>query len=490
VSQSSFVHLEGGTRVFDDLIKRGGDIIWVDPRETESAKRWGTHLAINPEGDIWLILALLRLLTPSRVEDNSFVEGLSSLVEAAHQVTLEDASARSGISLDEIKGLAEKIKKSPATAFHMSVGVNHSEFATLSYVALQALSYVTGNFDAKGGSVFHPLALGLADLFRIAHVGTDKTQSRVGNFTSVLDSLPGGILADEILTPGRDQIKALIVIAGDPVVSIPGEARLRESFQSLECIISLDLFENQTGKLAHLILPTTSWLERWDLATTTATFQAGPLLQIARPVMSAPEEAHDELWIFAKLLEGIGSYNPLRWLGQLPISKLLPSFGYGLTVPRPKPGHYLGRGPRTPGHKVRFWSASIQHEFERLSQSKPSEGDLMLVGRRRKLGHNAWLHHGNRDGDPERYAWMHPDDLTRYALEDGAVITLSTPGASITLPVRSRAEIRRGTVVVPHGIPGASVNALIPSGPLMIEALSGQHKMTNISVEISKGGQV
>jgi anaerobic selenocysteine-containing dehydrogenase len=490
VSQTSFVHLEGGTRVFDDLITRGGDIVWVDPRETESAKRWGTHLAINPDGDIWLILALLQLLTPNKAHDNSFVEGLSAFVDAAHQLSLEDAVSRSGISLESIKALAEKIQRSPATAFHMSVGVNHSEFATLSYVGLQALAYVTGNFDAKGGSVFHPLALGLADLFRLAHIGTDKTQSRVGNFNSVLDSLPAGIMADEILTPGRDQIKALLVIAGDPLLSIPGEGRLREAFQSLECVISLDLFENETAKLAHLILPTTSWLERWDVATTTATFQAGPLLQTARPVMLPPGEARDELWIFAKLLEVIGSYHPLRWLGQLPLSRLLPSFGYGVKVPQPKPGSYLGRGPRTPDRKVRFWSASIHREFERLSQSRPPFEGLVLLGRRRKLGHNGWLHHGNRDGDPERYAWMHPADIERYALADGALITISTPAASISLPVRSRAEIKQGTVVVPHGIPGASINALIPSGPLMIEALSGQHKMTNISVQIKKGGQI
>jgi anaerobic selenocysteine-containing dehydrogenase len=484
VSQSSFLHLEGGTRVFDDLIARGGDVLWVDPRQTESARRWGSHLAIRPNTDIWLILALLQLVTPTGVPDNTHCDGIESFVRAAHQISLDEASARTGISIDAIRSLAEKIQSSGSVALHMSVGVNQSEFATLSYLALQALSYVTANLDQEGGNLFHPVSLVLDSLFKLGRIGTDKVTSRIGSFQSVLDSLPAGIMADEMLTPGDGQIKAMFVIAGDPVLSVPGEKRLREAFSSLECLVSIDMFENETAKYADLILPTTSWLERWDVATTTAPFQHGALLQSARPVMRPPGEAREELWIFSQLLTAIQSYNPLRWLGRLPLSSILPSFGYGFPSLTPRANSYLGRGPRTPGHKLRFWSSQIEQEFTRLSQSSAPTNEMVLLGRRRKLGHNAWLHHGNRDGDTERVAWMNPEDLVLHSLTDGAVVTLSIKEASISLPVKGKAEVLRGTVVVPHGIADANLNAIIPSGPAMIEVISGQHKMTSIPVQI------
>lgn len=483
VSQCSFVHLEGGAKIFDEMERRGAKLVWVDPRKSESAMRWGRHLPITPGADVWLILALLSLASEGYRQD-PYTEGLKELLSFAHRISLEEASSRCGISVEEIQRLSQEIKEAPSTAFHLSVGVNQGPFGTLAYVALQALSYVTGNFDRAGGSLFHPLALWLADLFRLAKIGTDPKQSRVGGFPSVLDALPGGVLADEILTPGRDQIKAMIVVAGDPLVSMPGEAKLREAFGSLELLVSLDLFENQTGRMSHFVLPTTSWLERWDVATTTVTFQQAPLIQWASPVMAPPNEARDELWIFASLLEGLGSLHPVRWLGKLPWARMLPAFGYGLRAPSPKPGRYLGRGPRTPNKKVRFWSEALRRETERLLQSKTNEGGFVLVGRRRRLGHNSWLHHGARDGDAEGYAWLHPEDMQALSLQAGASLELRSAAGVLSLPAQPKEGVARGTIVVPHGVPGLNINALIPSGEEQIEPISGQHVMTGIPIEV------
>lgn len=151
VSQSSFIHLEGGSRVFDDLVQRGGQIVWIDPRRTESARRWGEHLAIRPGTDIFLLLALLNALRDLERHSPSTVTGLDQLLELAADYLIPRAATLTGLDAGQIEELAELIRTTPRTTFHMSVGVNQGPFGTLCYVLLQALAYLSNNFDRPGG---------------------------------------------------------------------------------------------------------------------------------------------------------------------------------------------------------------------------------------------------------------------------------------------------------------------------------------------------
>src|SRR5262249_40687674 len=146
VSQSSFIHLEGGSRVFDRMVERGAQIIWIDPRRSESAARWGEHLAIRPGTDVYLLLALLGLFR-DRFGADERAQGLDMLLAHAAPFTPERVSRVTGIEAATIRALADRIAASPSTAFHMSVGVNQTGFGTLAYVVLQALAHLTGNFD-------------------------------------------------------------------------------------------------------------------------------------------------------------------------------------------------------------------------------------------------------------------------------------------------------------------------------------------------------
>ncbi len=489
VSQASFVHLEGGSLVFDELAKRGGDVVWIDPRRTESAARWGRHLPIRAGTDAWLILALLRELAqsaPARRLLDRRVTGLDELLDAATDVTVERAASRTGIPADDIRALAERIRAAGSVAFHMSVGANQSGFGTLSYAALQALAFVTGNLDAKGGSLFHPASLLLGRAYRAAGLDRER-MSRIGRFPSVLGTLPGGILADEILTAGPEQIRAMIVIAGNPVTSIPGGERLTQAFKQLEYLVSIDHFENATGRLADVLLPSATWLERWDFATTTVPFQTTPLVQVAGAVMEPPGEVRNDAVILSDLAQALGLATKRSWPARMSSSRLLPKPRYGMRGLKPRPGRYLGRGPLTPQRRVRFWDPSFTDDLERLEQASAElqDGEFVLICRRRRLGHNSWLHGGTPDGDPERVAWLGAADLEALGLPDGGSVTIETSAGRLTIEAHAEAGLAPRTVVVPHGIPGANVNALIPSGPDAIEWLSGQHVMTGITARVT-----
>ncbi len=492
VSQSSFVHLEGGSaQAFGGIVRRGGDIVWVDPRRTESAKRWGRHLPIAPGTDVWLLLGLLKLVTdPDRGDGRRMdgprdrVEGFAELVKAASRVDLDEVAARTRIDRPAIESLARDLSNARRAALHMSVGVNMGGFGTLSYVLLQALSYATGNLDREGGSLFAAAADPIAWIARRAGL-TAEAYSRVGNFRSTVRSLPAGLLADEILTDGPERIRSLLVVGGDPLRSVPGGARLQHALQSLEHLACVDMFESRTATHAHAFLPATSWLERWDIGLPSIPFQRSDLMQISGPVIPPRGEARHDAQIIAELARGMKLPGLVWRVLASDLGRWLPQPRYGIRGLRPRPGRYLRK------HRVRFWSSEIATEVDRVrAEDQPPAGALRLIGRRRRLGHNSWMHGGVRDGSPEAFAWMHPDDLHERGLAEGETLRLQTEAGDVQLPVRASTDVMRGTVVVPHGLHGSSINDIVPSGAAHIERISGQHVMTGIDVRVEAVARV
>jgi formate dehydrogenase len=478
VSQSSFVHLEGGSaRVFDGILARGGSIVWVDPRRSESAARWGEHLPIVPGTDAWLLLGLLQLLghrAPARAE----VTGLHELLDAARSIDLQEIAARTGIDTPAIERLARRIADAESTALHMSVGVNQGGHGTLAYVCLQALAFVTGNFDREGGLLWSPLGDRLAQLFRLT--GLDRgAPSRVGGLHPTLAALPGGILADEILTPGADRIRALVVIAGDPVRSIPGADRLREAMPRLSFVAGIDMFRNATTEHADVMLPAASWLERWDVAVPSLPFTASGLVQIAGPLERPYGDTRTDARILSELALALRLPGRARWrIGALDLDRRLPAPRHGIRGPRPKPGRFLA------GHRVRFWNADVHAAVERLRASPPPGDGFRLIGRRRRLGHNSWLHGGVRDGNPEPVAWMRAEDMRELGVDDGNTIEIEGPAGSLRIVVRAHEGLAARTIVVPHGLPELNVNALIPAGREHVEPCSGMLTLTGVPARV------
>ncbi len=479
VSQSSFVHLEGGSaRVFDGILQRGGSIVWIDPRRSESAARWGEHLPIVPGTDAWLLLGLLRLLG-DRAPQHEHVEGLPALLRAAASIDLREVASRTGIGVDAIETLARRIAASKSTAFHMSVGVNQGGHGTLAYVCLQALAWVTGNFDREGGLLWSPLGDQLARVFRLTGLHRGAS-SRVGGFGPTLAALPGGILADEILTPGDDRIRALLVVAGDPVRSIPGAPRLQRALARLDFLVGIDMFRNATTEHADVMLPAASWLERWDLAVPSLPFTPSGLVQIAGPVAPPFEQSRTDARILADLALALDLPGRARWrLARLDLDRFLPAPRFGLRGPKPRPGRFLAK------HRVRFWSDEVRTMIDRLRASPPLRDGFCLIGRRRRLGHNSWLHGGVRDGNPEPVAWMRAEDMRELGIEDGCEVEIEGPAGTLRIVARAHEGLAPRTIVVPHGIPELNVNAIIPAGAEHVEPESGMLTLTGVPARVT-----
>jgi len=515
VSNGSFVHLEGGATAFDRYQRRGGQVLWIDPHQNESARRWGEHLAIVPGTDIFLLLALLYQLRDLYKTDRR-VSGLTNMLNLAEAYPPEVAAPLTGIDSTTIKELSKRIRQSEATTFHMSVGVNMGAFGTLAYVALQALAYLTGNLDARGGLLFHRNGERLSRLLRKWGVGTHPQASRIAGVTGVFDELPGGILADEITTPGEERIRAMIVTAGNPVHSIPGVERLKQAFASLDFLVQIDCFANETTAYADLVLPAPDWLSRWDVALPSSFLQKGPILQVAGPVQTPLSEVRNERTIFADMslvLERplFGNRALARLWGHWPLERLLHGFlsslfwpwrllhggVQALPMPRLKVGSYL------PGRKepLRFWHAKLEGEPQRLAAfaqelkqetrtSREGERALTLIGRRRKACHNSWLHGARRHQTKRPVAWMDTQDLLQLGLPKGGPIQIVSATGSVNIDVIGRKEVMAGTIVVPHGLAEANINVLFPSGLDHIDPVSGNHRMTALPVLVNARSSV
>lgn len=478
VSQSSFVHMEGGSaRTFAGILARGGEVVWVDPRRTESAARWGEHLPIRPGTDAWLLLGLLSRCA-AHAPAPARVDGWPELRAAVAGVDLDEVAARTGIARARIERLAAQLRAAPSAALHMSVGVNMGGFGTLAYVLLQALAWATGNYDRRGGLLVGALARPVDWVYRWS--GIDRGhESRIGGFRSILGMLPGGVLADEILEPGPERIRALLVLAGDPLRSIPGAARMEQALRSLDLLACVDVFESATARHAHALLPAATWLERWDVALSSVPFLHGPRLPVSGPVMPPPGEARSDLRIVGDLAVALG-LGGLRWrLAGLPLERWLPRPPLGLRVPQVRPGRWLSR------NRLRLWDARVAAELERLRAQPATEPEAFtLVGRRRRLGHNGWLHGGQRSGEPEAEAWLSPPDAAALGVRDGQAIEIRSEVGTLRIPVRAVEGLAPRTVVVPHGLAELNVNALIPAGVDRIERVSGQLTMTGIPARV------
>src|SRR3954468_8231398 len=295
------------------IVARGGRVVVVDPRRSETARAF-EHVPIRPDTDAWLLLSLLHVVG----RDSPLGPTLASF-------SPEATAARTGVAATDCRALARDLAAAPSAAVYGRTGSCLGRFGTLVAFLLDALAAVTGNLDRPGGNVFARPAVDIervARPFGLASYG--RRHSRVGGFPDVLGQMPAGVMADEIETPGRGQLRALIVSAGNPLVSVPDPKRLRAAFGKLDLLVSIDLFVNETGRHADFVLPATTWLEREDVPVAFLPFFIRPFVQWTDAVVDPAGEARQEWQVVEALARELGivpaSVPPIRWLRRLGLS--------------------------------------------------------------------------------------------------------------------------------------------------------------------------
>ncbi len=299
---------------------RGGRIVVIDPRRTETAQAADEHLAIRPGGDVYLLLGLLHTVFEEGLERlgrlEAHVEGLDALRAAVADFPPERGAAHCGIPAETQRRLAREFATTPKAVLYGRFGTCTQRFGSLNSWLIDALNIVTGHFDTEGGLMFPKAAAFAANTLgrpgQGKGVATGRRHSRVGKAPEVMGEFPISCLAEEIETPGDGQVHALITVACNPVLSSPNGARLARALDGLDFMLSLDPYINETSRHADLILPPPSPLEDWhyDMVFAQLSWRnharwSGPVLPVDADAPDAPRAEWQTLLRLAAIASGL-----------------------------------------------------------------------------------------------------------------------------------------------------------------------------------------
>ncbi len=552
VSKWSFLQVPNPTQHLREIVARGGNVWVIDPRRTETAKAAGEHVFIRPNTDVFFYLSFLaeviRLaeageakLDRERIAEH--MKGFEELKKLALAWPAERTAPVTRIPAETLTRMVRDYLAADGAAMYSSTGVNMGQNGSLCYWIQEAINAISGNLDRHGGTLVGEGVIDFPKFGKKSGTLMRDDKSRVGGLPSVNDAFPGGVLADEILTPGRDQVRALFVTGGNPLITMPNAERLREAFKNLELLVTVDIYKNETGSLAHYLLPATSPFERPDLPfifPLMLGLQSKPYLQATRALIEPDGEQRDEATIYLDLCKASGidlfgskiaqvSLEAMRGASEhftgrvgLPQEMLLStllrltkqgSFSallehqHGRLRDDHEPSAFLGKRVLTDDAKVDLAppglmseaKRKLEHDFQKESADRKR---LKLITKRAITTHNSWTHNipDFVDRDPTNYLYMHPEDAEKAGLSDGDIADISTAVATVRIPIRVLKDLMPGTVALPHGwghqhatglsvaskTSGVNVNLLAADGPDRIEAISGMAHLTGFVVDVRK----
>lgn len=547
VSKWSFLQVPNPGLHLKEMERRGCRIYFVDPRKTESAKVAGQHVYIRPGTDVFFYLSFLHELIHSggidRTKVECYMKGYAELAALAEQWPPERTAAVTQIDPATLRGMVADYRLADGAALYCSTGVNMGGNGLLAFWIQECINAVSGNLDRRGGML---VSRGVIDFPKFGSkrgLLMRKDRSRMGNLHSVNDAFPGAVLADEILTPGPGQIKALFVTGGNPLITMANSNRLREAFSQLELLVTLDILPTETASIGHYMLPCTSPMERPDLPfifPLMLGLQAKPYLQATRAIVKPDGEQRDEATIYLDLARasGVNLFGsavaqrffqtakwwfslrksksaqpalPQEWLlnlllkitGQPGFRRLLRS-PHGVLRPAHKAHSFLGKRVYTPDGKLNLAPEPMLQQSQRLELDFETElatqHQFRLITKRAVTTHNSWTHNFEEFVAGERYTnylYMHPADAERLGLRDKDLVDVSSATATVRLPLKLLADLMPGAVALPHGwghqaslqkvaaaTHGVNVNILAADGPEGAETLSGMARLTAIPVQV------
>jgi anaerobic selenocysteine-containing dehydrogenase len=291
-----------------DVRSRGGKVVVVDPRRTETAAKADRHVFIRPGGDVFMLAAMLQVIFAERRVAlgrlEAFTQGLDELERAVSPFTPELVAEITGVRPDELRALAREFASARRAVCYGRFGSNVQEFGGLTAWLINALNVVTGNLDREGGAMFTQPAIDLVGMAGASGIvrGLSAKRTRVSGLPIFAGEKPVSALAEEMLTDGEGKIRALFTHAGNPVLSTPNGKRLDEALASLELMVSIDLYVNETTRHAHVILPPTGPLEHGHFDVLLNSWAVRNVVKYSPPLFSAPEGTLHDWQIFLELI--------------------------------------------------------------------------------------------------------------------------------------------------------------------------------------------
>ena len=499
------------------LRARGGKIVVVDPRRTETAAVADEHHFIRPGADVFFLLGIAHALFDEKLVRlgrlDAHVAGLEQLEAALLAYPPEDMAQRCGIEAGTMRELARTLAATPRAAVYGRIGTCTQQYGTLCSWLIDVINVLSGHLDEEGGAMFPKAAAFAANTRGTPGKGrgivSGRYHSRVSGMPEMLGEIPLTCLAEEIDTPGAGQIKALIAIAGNPVLSAPNGARLAAALDQLEFMVSMDIYLNETSRHADVILPGSSPLEEAHYDVTFTQFSHHNHARYSAPVLprtlGQPEEWESMLRI-AAIAKGLGAQADIAALDdallEQEVQKLagpaaaavlaalaplkgperllelalrsgpygdqfgdqLGANAAGLTLARLKAapsgidlgpmGQRMPEALRTASGKIELAPPMLLGDLARvLADLAAPVPDLVIIGRRQLRSNNSWMHNLPvlAKGAYRCTALVHPQDAARLGLMHGNRAQISNGARSIEVLVEVSDDMMPGVVSLPHG---------------------------------------
>ncbi|KZX78824.1 dehydrogenase [Oleiphilus sp. HI0009] len=465
--------------------ERQGKVVVFDPRRSETADVADEHYFVRPSSDVYVLLAMLRYVLENKDTPTDLgveVLGTEQLYDMLASFSIEKAAQQSGISADELKHVFDAFLNADKAVIYGRMGVSTQRYGTICQWAIHLINLYSGNLDKQGGAMFPSSAVGYVKPGEPGRGHYAKYHSRVSGLPEFGGELPSTVLAEEILTEGEGQYKALFTMAGNPVLSAPNGRQLDEAFSQLDLMVSLDFYLNETTRHADYILPPTGPLEHdhYDLAFLRLSVR--DYARYSGAIFEKKEGYMHDWEILSGLAKAISIAKEIPFKPLIPPHLLIDmglqmgpygkaaTQGLALSLDKLKSNPSgIDLGPLKSGLSSRICTEdkcihvvieSLLPEIEALAtreegrdESCDSQTGFLLIGRRHIRSNNSWLHNSQRlvKGPRRDHALLNPSDTDSLGMAEGERIVVQSRVGKIEIDAFSSDEIMPGVISIPHG---------------------------------------
>lgn len=464
--------------------QRGGKVVVIDPRFTETAAKADEHHFIRPGTDVFLLLAMLHVIFVEGLEKcPNNITGLEELKEIVAEFSPEKVENQTGIAANMVRKIVRAFTKAKSAVAYGRIGLSTQAFGGACQWLLNVFNVVTGNIDKVGGAMFTQPAMDILATAKGLYEKYNRYQSRVRGLPEFMGELPVSVLAEEILTEGEEQIKALITSCGNPILSTPNGRQLDTAFEQLDFMVSVDIYINETTQHADIILPPATGLEVSHYDLTFNALAVRNVTRFSEPLFPKAKEAKYDWEIFQELTVRLTGEYEADFQPQDPHAKIdmgLRFGAYKLSLEELKKyPHGIDLGPlnvclndrlQTFDKKIHLTPELILKDVERIKRTLHDgqlsvDFDLLLINRRHVRDNNSWMHNSERlvKGRNRCTLLMHPNDGLQRNIEGGNMVKIVSRVGSVKVEVELTDKIMRGVVSLPHGYGHNRIGVQLPT---------------------------